>query len=475
MTVRVRIAPSPTGYLHVGNVRSALFNWLFARHHGGTFVLRIDDTDVDRSEEEFEVDIKAGMAWLGLDWDEGVDVGGPHGTYRQSDRFDRYREVVDGLLAGGWAYYDDRSPEELEALRVRAQKAGKHPNVYIRRPEVEATSGVVRFSVPQDAPVEFLDLVRDDMRFESEVIDDFVILRSNGIPTYHLASTVDDVDYAITHVVRGEDLLSSTPKHILLARAMGADPAIYAHLPLLFGPDGKKLSKRHGDTSLKGYRESGYLPEAMFNYLSLLGWSLDAETTIFSSTQAVAAFDLDGVSKNPAVFDVDKLQWMNGEYIRAIDTTDFAQRARPFVEGELGRPVTQDEWTTFREVAPLLQERVKLMPEVGEMSTFLFVDEVEYDERSWSKVMKGDTPAPALEAAIRRLSELETWTAESIEGALRSALEDTEMNPRKGWQPLRVAVTGSQVSPPLFESMAAIGQEATIARLNRAMRVLETA
>ena len=475
MTVRVRIAPSPTGYLHVGNVRSALFNWLFARHHGGTFVLRIDDTDVDRSEEEFEADIKTGMAWLGLDWDEGVDVGGPHGSYRQSDRFDRYREVVDGLLAGGWAYYDDRSPEELEALRVRAQKEGKHPNVYIRRPEVEPTSGVVRFSVPQDAPVEFLDLVRDDMRFEPGVIDDFVILRSNGIPTYHLASTVDDVDYAITHVVRGEDLLSSTPKHILLARAMGADPATYAHLPLLFGPDGKKLSKRHGDTSLKAYRESGYLPEAMFNYLSLLGWSLDSETTIFSADQAVAAFDLDGVSKNPAVFDVDKLQWMNGEYIRAIDTADFAQRARPFVEGELGRPVTQDEWSTFSEIAPLLQERVKLMPEVGEMSTFLFVDEVDYDEGSWSKVMKGDTPAPALAAAIRRLSELEDWTAESIESALRSALEDTELNPRKGWQPLRVAVTGSQVSPPLFESMVAIGQEATVARLNRALRALETA
>ena len=475
MTVRVRIAPSPTGYLHVGNVRSALFNWLFARHHGGTFVLRIDDTDVDRSEEEFEADIKTGMAWLGLDWDEGVDVGGPHGSYRQSDRFDRYREVVDGLLAGGWAYYDDRSPEELEALRVRAQKEGKHPNVYIRRPEVEATSGVVRFSVPQDAPVEFLDLVRDDMRFEPGVIDDFVILRSNGIPTYHLASTVDDVDYAITHVVRGEDLLSSTPKHILLAGAMGADPATYAHLPLLFGPDGKKLSKRHGDTSLKAYRESGYLPEAMFNYLSLLGWSLDSETTIFSADQAVAAFDLDGVSKNPAVFDVDKLQWMNGEYIRAIDTADFAQRARPFVEGELGRPVTRDEWSTFSEIAPLLQERVKLMPEVGEMSTFLFVDEVEYDEGSWSKVMKGDTPAPALEAAIRRLSELEDWTAESIESALRSGLEDTELNPRKGWQPLRVAVTGSQVSPPLFESMVAIGQEATVARLNRALRALETA
>jgi glutamyl-tRNA synthetase len=474
MTVRVRIAPSPTGYLHVGNVRSALFNWLFARHHGGTFVLRIDDTDVERSEEEFEADIKGGMAWLGLDWDEGVDVGGPHGSYRQSDRFDRYREVVEELLAGGWAYYDDRSSEELEALRVRAQKEGKHPNVYIRRPEAEATSGVVRFSVPQDAPVEFVDLVRDEMRFEPEVIDDFVILRSNGIPTYHLASTVDDVDYAITHVVRGEDLLSSTPKHILLARAMRAEPATYAHLPLLFGPDGKKLSKRHGDTSLKAYRESGYLPEAMFNYLSLLGWSLDSETTIFSADQAVAAFDLDGVSKNPAVFDVDKLQWMNGEYIRAIDAADFAQRARPFVEGELGRRVTPDEWSTFAEVAPLLQERVKLMPEVGKMSTFLFADEVDYDEPSWSKVMKGDTPAPALEAALRRLSEVETWTTESIEAALRSALEDTELNPRKGWQPLRVAVTGSQVSPPLFESMAAIGQEATLARLDRAVRALET-
>jgi glutamyl-tRNA synthetase len=474
MTVRVRIAPSPTGYLHVGNVRSALFNWLFARHHGGTFVLRIDDTDVERSEEEFEADIKDGMAWLGLDWDEGVDVGGPHGSYRQSDRFDRYREVVEELLAGGWAYYDDRSSEELEALRVRAQKEGKHPNVYIRRPEAEATSGVVRFSVPQDAPVEFVDLVRDEMRFEPEVIDDFVILRSNGIPTYHLASTVDDVDYAITHVVRGEDLLSSTPKHILLARAMRAEPATYAHLPLLFGPDGKKLSKRHGDTSLKAYRESGYLPEAMFNYLSLLGWSLDSETTIFSADQAVAAFDLDGVSKNPAVFDVDKLQWMNGEYIRAIDAADFAQRARPFVEGELGRRVTPDEWSTFAEVAPLLQERVKLMPEVGKMSTFLFADEVDYDEPSWSKVMKGDTPAPALEAALRRLSEVETWTTESIEAALRSALEDTELNPRKGWQPLRVAVTGSQVSPPLFESMAAIGQEATLARLDRAVRALET-
>ena len=469
MTVRVRIAPSPTGFLHVGNVRSALFNWLFARHHGGTFVLRIDDTDVERSEQVYEDDIKAGMTWLGLDWDEGVDVGGSHGTYRQSDRFDRYRAVADELVAAGHAYYDDRSADELDALRNQAQREGKHPNVYIRRPDVPVTSGVVRFSVPQDGPVEFIDLVRDEMRFEPEVVDDFVILRSNGVPTYHLASTVDDVDYEISHVVRGEDLLSSTPKHILLARAMGAEPATYAHLPLLFGPDGKKLSKRHGDTSLRAYREGGYLPEALFNYLSLLGWSYDSETTIFSVEQAVERFDLDGVSKNPAVFDIDKLQWMNGEYVRAISADDFERRARPLIEADLGRAPTDGEWSAFSEMAVPIQERVKLMTEVGEMSRFLFVDALEFDEQSWSKVMKADTVTTALSVAIRNLTDIQDWTVESIEAALRAGLEETGLNPRKGWQPLRVAVTGSQVSPPLFESMTALGSRVTLQRLQRAL------
>jgi glutamyl-tRNA synthetase len=475
MTVRVRIAPSPTGFLHVGNVRSALFNWLYARHHGGTFVLRIDDTDTERSEDRFETDIKAGLTWLGLDWDEGVGVGGPHGTYRQSDRFDRYRAAVDELVAGGYAYYDDRSPEELDELRNKAQKEGKHPNVYIRRPETAATSGVVRFSVPQDAAVEFVDLVRDEMRFEPDVVDDFVILRSNGVPTYHLASTIDDVDYEISHVVRGEDLLSSTPKHILLARAVGAEPAVYAHLPLLFGPDGKKLSKRHGDTSLKAYREGGYLPEAIFNYLSLLGWSYDSETTVFSVEQAIERFDLDGVSKNPAVFDVDKLQWMNGEYVRAIEPGDFEDRARPVIEAELGRSPTADEWSAFSMMSVHLQERVKLLTEVGEMSRFLFVDKVEIDGRSWSRVMKGETPAVAVAAAMQHLAGISDWSAESIEEALRAVLEETDLNPRKGWQPLRVAVTGSQVSPPLFESMAAIGKANTLARLERALGLLAVA
>jgi len=468
VNVRVRIAPSPTGYLHVGNARAALFNWLFARHEGGTFILRIDDTDVARSDPEFEQDILDGLRWLGLDWDEGVGVGGPHGSYRQSDRFDRYRQVAEDLVAAGRAYFDDRSPEELDELRRRAQKEGKHPGFYIRRPDREAASGVIRFSVPQDAPVTFDDVVRGEMTFSPEVVDDFVILRSDGTPTYHLASTVDDVDYEISHVVRGEDLLSSTPKHILLARAMGAVPATYAHLPLLFGPDGKKLSKRHGDTALRSYREAGYLPEAMFNYLALLGWSLDAETTIFSRQAAVEAFELSSVSKNPAIFDRDKLDWMNGEYIRTRLTADeFAARARPFLERGLRRGLTADEWARFCEVAALVQERVKVLSEVVDQVRFLFEDEIGYDERSWSKVMKPGAEQ-VLEEAARRLEAVDPWDSESIEAALRAMLADLEVGARKGLQPIRVAVTGSSVSPPLFESLAALGRDRTLARLQEA-------
>ncbi len=468
MTVRVRIAPSPTGYLHVGNARSALFNWLFARHEGGTFILRIDDTDVARSEERFEEDILEGLRWLGLDWDEGVAVGGPHGTYRQSDRFERYRQVAAELVAAGRAYYDDRSPKELDELRRRAQQEGKHPGFYIRRPDREATAGVIRFSVPQDAAVTFADVIRGEVTFMPDVIDDFVILRSDGTPTYHLASTVDDVDYRISHVVRGEDLLPSTPKHILLARAMGAEPATYAHLPLLFGPDGKKLSKRHGDTALRSYREAGYLSEAMFNYLALLGWSFDAETTIFGRDAAVAAFELASVSKNPAIFDRDKLDWMNGEYIRTqLSVEEFAARARPFLEEGLGRALDDDEWARFLQVAPLVQERVKVLGEVADQVRFLYTDEISYDDRSWSKVMKAGSER-VLDEAAARLAAVDVWEPEAIEGALRAMLEDLGIGARKGLQPIRVAVTGSSVSPPLFESLAALGRERTLERLRNA-------
>ncbi|HEU4319261.1 MAG TPA: glutamate--tRNA ligase [Acidimicrobiia bacterium] len=473
MTVRVRMAPSPTGNLHVGTARAALYNWLFARHNGGTFIVRIDDTDLERSTPEFEQEILGSFRWLGLEWDEGVDVGGPHGTYRQSDRIGHYADLARGLVESGHAYYDDRSPEELEGLRQRAQKEGRHPGHYIRRPETESDGGVIRLSIPQDAPVEFSDLIRGDLSFAPPDIDDFVILRSNGVPTYHLASTVDDVEYEITHVARGEDLLPSTPKHILLTRALGAAEATYAHLPLLFGTDGKKLSKRHGATALSDYRDAGFLPDAMFNYLAILGWSPDGETTIFDRERAVSEFDLVDVSRNPAAFDPEKLAWMNGEYIRAMDAGEFAGLVRPFVVSALGRELTDDEWQTFVAIAPLVQERTKLLPEAGEQVVFLFRDFDSYDEQSWSKVMTKDGVTEVLDAGVAAVEGVEPWEVGSIEAALRSVPDQLGIGAGKAFQPLRVALTGSSVSPPLFESIAALGRDRSLQRLRRARSALE--
>jgi glutamyl-tRNA synthetase len=472
MTVRVRIAPSPTGTLHVGTARAALFNWLYARHHNGEFIVRIDDTDQKRSTSEYEENILGSLRWLGLDWDEGVEVGGPHGSYRQSDRFQRYREVAEGLVETGAAYYDNRPTDELEALRQQAQKEGKHPGHYIRRPEQSVTEGVIRFSIPQEGRIVFDDLVRGSVSFEPQDVDDFVIFRSNGTPTYHLASTVDDVDYGITHVARGEDLLPSTPKHILLTRALGAEVPVYAHLPLLFGIDGKKLSKRLGAASLATYEDEGYLPEAVFNYLSLLGWSLDGETEIFSREQAVVSFDLVDVSKNPAIFDPEKLAWMNGEYIRAMSSDRFNHMVRPHVEGAAGRELTDDEWSRFEEISELVQERTKLLPEAGEQVVFLFNDIESYDEKSWAKVMTKDGVTDILEVSHRVLAELTIWDKVSIEKALRAMIEKLEIGVGKALQPIRVSITGSSVSPPLFESLAALGRESSLERIEMARGML---
>ena len=318
----------------------------------------------------------------------------------------------------------------------------------------------------------FDDLVRDEVRFEPQDIDDFVILRSNGTPTYHLASTVDDVDYEITHVARGEDLLPSTPKHILLTRAMCHVEPAYAHLPLLFGTDGKKLSKRHGATALSDYRDRGFLSDAVFNYLAILGWSPDAETTVFSRDEAVETFDLNDVNKNPAAFDPEKLAWINGEYVRALASEEFNEMVRPYVESAVGRPLSKEEWGTFEGIAPLVQERTKLLPEAGEQVEFLFNDVDEYDERSWNKVMTKEGVGEILDRSRLVLSELGDWSTGSIEVVLRSMIEGMAIGVGKALQPLRVAVTGSSVSPPLFESLAAVGREVSLARISRARDLL---
>jgi len=473
--VRARFAPSPTGYLHVGSARTALFNWLAVRHAGGEFVLRSDDTDQERGSDEYYHDVIDGLRWLGIDWDEGVEVGDRNGSYRQSDRMDRYQEVAVQLLESNGAYLCFCTPAELADRRDQARAEGRPPGYdgrcrtlpgsesQARRDDGE--DAVVRLAVPRPGQTVFEDIVRGEVAFDHEHVEDFILLRSNGSPTYHLASTVDDVDYQITHVVRGEYLLSSTPKHILITTAMGEEPPAYAHLSLLMGPDGKKLSKRHGDTALHSYRDGGFLPEAFVNYAALLGWNFGDDQTVFTRAEMVERFDLSDIQKNPAVFDNEKLTWMNGVYIRELEPAAFEAHTVPMVEAELQRPLTDEERDTYRAVAPLIQERMKLLTEAPGQVQFLFVDDLEYDSASWGKVMTKPDSRPAVEAALARLAGLEEWSTPAIEETLRGMLADLELNARRGLQPLRVAVTGSSISPPLFESLEALGRERSLGRL----------
>ena len=476
MTVRVRFAPSPTGFLHVGGGRTALYNWLFARSQGGTMILRSDDTDVARSTAEYADDIVTSLRWLGLDWDEGVEAGGPHGECHQSGRLERYRQVANDLVAAGAAYHGFETDEQLEAFRAEAQQAGRAPayDGRHRLGEAEAKrrvgageSAPIRFAVRRPGETRFEDVVKGEVVFDHTQVDDFVILRSDGSPTYHLASTVDDVDFAVTHVIRGEDLLPSTPKHILLTEAMGADRPTYAHLSLLLGPDGSKLSKRHGHTALAAYRADGYLPEALANYLAILGWSPGGDEEVVALADMVPRFSLDAVSRNPATFDPAKLEWMNGVYLRALAADDFVARALPFVETAVSRPLEQEEIDRVVAIAPLVQERVKRLDEVGPQVAFLLGDVV-FDQASWDKVMTDPGVPLVLAREMEALRRLESWSTESIEEALRQALDDLGLSARKGLQPLRVAVTGSSVSPPLFESIAVLGRERTLPRLTEA-------
>jgi glutamyl-tRNA synthetase len=453
-----------------------------ARGREGTFILRSDDTDQERSTPEYAADIVESLRWLGLDWDEGIGVGGPHEPYRQSLRFDRYREVAHRLVDEGLAYYSFVTPEQLEEFRREAQAAGTSPaydgrfrvsDEEARRRLAAGEAAPIRFAVPRPGATVFTDQVKGEMRFDHAQVDDFVILRSDGSPTYHLASTVDDVDFEISHVIRGEDLLSSTPKHILLTEAIGATPATYAHLPLLMGPDGSKLSKRHGHTALQAYREAGYLPEAVRNYLALLGWSPGGDEELVVLPEMVDRFRLDDVSKNPAVFDTAKLEWMNGVYIRELPADDFVARSLPWIVEDLGRELADDELAILGEIAPLVQERTKLLAEVAPQVRFLFAD-VTYDDTSWQKVMTKPEVPSALAAARAALAGLDAWTTESIEDALRSMLAEQELSPRKGLQPLRVAISGSSISPPLFESMDVLGKDRTLERIGLAAARLAT-
>jgi glutamyl-tRNA synthetase len=469
--VRCRIAPAPTGYLHVGNARTALYNWLFARHHGGSFVLRIEDTDRKRSTEEAIGIVVDSLRWLGLDWDEGPEVGGPFGPYRQTERLAVYEEATDRFLKQDRAYFCYCTPEELEDRRRAALKGGATPGYdgrcrnlspqERRAFEAEGRPRAVRFAMTAE-DITVHDLIRGDAHFPASDLRDFVIMRSDGTPTYLLAAAVDDVKMEMTHVIRGEDLLPSTPRQLQIIEALGASPPAYAHLPLIVGPDRQPLSKRHGSVAVEWFKEQGFLPEALVNYLALLGWSYDETTTFFSLQDLVKKFDLSRVSHNAAAFDLQKLKWMNGHYIRETDDDRLGELLTEALEIDGRNPDPQ----VVRQAVPLVKERMPTILEGASLLPFLFTDEIVPDDKA--RRMLGPDRADYLKEVASRLEAIEDWTAAEIEGVLRALQKERELSSNQAFQPIRAAVTGRLVSPPLFESLALLGRDRSLARIRAA-------
>jgi len=437
VSIRVRFAPSPTGALHIGGARTALYNWLLARGSGGELVLRIEDTDRERSTDENVDQILDALRWLELDWD-----GEP---IFQSQRVDRHREVLQQLLDGGHAYRSNATGDDVKAWKEEHRGHG-----YRGEPE---SDGAVRLRVPDDGATVVHDLIRGDTSFDHAHLDDPVIARADGSVLYNFAVAIDDLDAGITHVVRGEDHLSNTPKQLLVLEALGAEAPTYAHLPLLHGPDGKKLSKRHGAASVQALRDAGYLPEAVRNYIALLGWSLDDSTTIVPTEQMVEAFDLARVSKSPAVFDEQKLRWMNGRYLRELPPAELARR----LEERLGRG-------GLEEAAELSQDKIQTLDEFWPLAGFL-VERQPYDEKAWEKVMR-DGARERLAAARDALAQAEPFDVANIESSLRGVVEQLGVKPKEVFQPVRLAISGSTISPGIFESVAALGRDETLARID---------
>ncbi|MDK8346488.1 glutamate--tRNA ligase [Brevibacterium sp. UMB1308A] len=483
MTVRVRFCPSPTGTPHVGMVRTALFNWAYAKHTGGTFVFRIEDTDAARDSEESYGQIIEAMKWLGLDWDEGIDVGGPHGPYRQSQRGDIYAEVIEKLKAGGHIYESYSNAEEIEA---RHRAAGRDPKLgydgydrdlteeQIAEFKAQGREPVWRVRMP-DEDITFTDMVRGDITFKAGSVPDFVVVRANGQPLYTLVNPVDDALMGITHVLRGEDLLSSTPRQIVLyehLKAIGVAERTpeFGHLPYVMGEGNKKLSKRDPESNLFHHRDNGFIPEGFINYLALLGWSIAADRDIFSVDELIEAFDIHDVLPNPARFDVKKATAINADHIRMLDVEDFAQRLVPYLQAAevLPQEPSDEQLAVLKDAAPLVQTRMNLLSEAPDLLRFLFVsdDSFEFYEDGL-KTLK-DTAPEVLDQAIETLEPITDWTTDTLHTALQETLVDKAgIKPRLAFGPLRVAVSGRRISPPLFESMEILGKESSMFRLNK--------
>jgi nondiscriminating glutamyl-tRNA synthetase len=487
--IRARIAPSPTGPLHVGTARTALFNYLFARHLGGTFILRLEDTDVARSSIAYEKDILDGLHWLGLSWDEGPDVAGgpdrgPYGPYRQMQRLDRYRAAADRLLAEDRAYPCFCSPEELEADRKAAEAAREAPR-YVGRcaalgpaersaRAAEGRRPVIRFRVAAGI-VAFDDLVRGRVEIDTANLGgDFVILRADGTPLYHFTVVVDDAAMRISHVIRGEDHLSNTPKHILLFQALGEPVPAFAHLPLILNPDRSKMSKRKSQTAVSDYREQGYVPEAFVNFLALLGWSPGTEDEIMPLPEIVERFELERVQKGGAVFDRERLEWMNGQWIRRLEPDELIERLRPFLETELrsGRIDRMPDDEDLRSLIPVIQERLPTLGAIGELVGFLFVDDLALDPsllvpKRWDAATTLEALA-AVRTVVDGLGPV-SFEAEELEPPIRALAEERGWKAGDLFMAIRVAATGRTAAPPLFDTIVALGRARTLERLDAAI------
>jgi len=483
--VRVRFCPSPTGTPHVGLIRTALFNWAYARHTGGKMIFRIEDTDAKRDSEESYHQLLDALDWLGITWDEGVNVGGPHEPYRQSQRGDIYQDVIAKLRAGGHVYESFSTPEEVEE---RHKAASRDPKLgydgydrdlseeQIAAFRAEGREPVLRVRMP-DEDLTFTDLVRGEITFKAGSVPDFVVVRANGQPLYTLVNPVDDALMGITHVLRGEDLLSSTPRQIALYRALIAiDVAkympLFGHLPYVMGQGNKKLSKRDPESSLFLHRDRGFIPEGLLNYLSLLGWSLSADEDIFTRDQLIEAFDVHDVLSNPARFDIKKAEAINGTHVRMLEPEDFRVRLVPYLQahGLVGETLTDRQNEILAEAAPLVQERITLLGEAPEMLEFLFREDSSIEPAA--DALKGlpENTAEVLDAGLAALEAAPEWSAETIQDVLKSALvEGLGIKPRHAFGPIRTAVSGKRISPPLFESMVILGKESSLSRV-RAFR-----
>lgn len=480
--IRTRFAPSPTGDLHVGNIRTALFDWAYARHTGGKLIFRIEDTDRERVTDEYIQRAIDTLKWLGLNWDEGPEVGGPYGPYLQSQRLDIYTEWAEKFLKNGDAYNCYCSTEELEARREAQRQQNQAPGydgkcrslteAEIAKFQNEGRQPVIRMRMP-DGETRFTDLIRGEVTFEHRYVPDFVLMRADGSPLYTLAVAVDDVLMKVTHVLRGEDLLSSTPRQIRVYQAMGVNPQdfpLFAHLPFVMGTDNTKLSKRNGEVSIAWYREEGFLPEAICNYLALLGWSPGDDRENITMDELVELFTIERVNSSPARFDMKKLEAINGDKIRALTIEDFLKRSLPFLLRDGVITGSEAEIAMVRRALPIIQERIVRLKEVVAMLRFLFIAEVKFDEESATKVAESEAQN-VIKSALAALEKLAEWSHSDIESALRKALiEELGLKPRNAFGPVRIAVTGSHISPPLFESMELLGKERSIARLRSAVR-----